>query len=112
MYDVKSAMTGFGKLQGLEIHRVKPVTPVLLLCMCAHLDVAVRCYVCVACLVEFYGLLRKSNIFPPSAKEFSPDWHLSRGSLQSRPWGFELRVTWTKTIQFRNEFDQFPWWLC
>ena len=110
MYEVKSAMTGFGKLQGLEIHRVKPITPVLLLRMRAHLDLSQLGDVMffTACLVGFYGLLRKSNLFPPSAKEFSPDRHLSRGSLLSRPWGFELRVTWTKTIQSRERILSIP----
>ena len=104
MHEVKSVLTGVAKLKGLQAHRVKPLTPSLLLKMFDVLDLCNldNLMFLTACLVGFYGLLRKSNLFPPSKGEFSIHKHLSRGALVPKEWGIELQVQWTKTIQCKE----------
>ena len=104
MHEVKSVLIGINKLKGLETRRVKPLTPQLFLRMAEVLDMSNldNAMFLSACLVGFYGLLRKSNQFPPSIKGFSPGKHLSRSMLVSKDWGVELHLPWTKTIQCRE----------
>ena len=55
-----------------------------------------------ACLVAFYGLLRKSNLLPTSGSSYSKLEHLSKNSLCITPLEYSLTVLWSKTIQYRE----------
>ena len=55
-----------------------------------------------ACMVAFYGLLRKSNLLPCSQRAFSADKHLCSGDLFKAPHGLALRIKWSKTVQFKE----------
>ena len=112
MHEVKSALIGVGKLKGLEVRRAKPITPVLLLAFHSirNLSSLDDVMFFAACLVGFFGLLRKLNLFPPSQVLFSPRTckHLSRGALVHRAWGIEIQVFWSKTIQARERVLLIP----
>ena len=55
-----------------------------------------------ACLVAFFGLLRKSNLLPTTPNKFSTQTHLSKQALCITPYGYVLTVSWSKTIQYKE----------
>ena len=105
MYEPKAVLSGYEKERGLTTHRVSPITPTLLLALRDRLDFSLITDVSMwaACLVGFYGLLRKSNLFPASLKGFDPDKQLTMSDFHPMPWGLEILVRWTKTVQ-RKEY--------
>jgi hypothetical protein len=104
MYLVKSVLTGNSKEKGLQVKRMLPMTPhVLLLIKCPlNLSQVDDMMFWAACLVGFFGLLRKSNLFPPSLGEFSSSKHLCRSSFHRVPNGYDIHILWSKTIQRRE----------
>ncbi|KAI8503615.1 hypothetical protein Bbelb_185860 [Branchiostoma belcheri] len=58
--------------------------------------------------IGLFTLLRKSNLVPPSRAAFSADKHLTRDSLKLTPDGLIVRITWSKTRQFRQKVLQLP----
>jgi hypothetical protein len=98
MFEVKSALIGFGKEQGSAPRRMKPITPDILLSIRQLLDFSKLEDISFwsACLIGFFGLLRKSNLFHPSIKGFDPKKHFSHTCLHVAEWGFTLCLPWTK----------------
>lgn len=101
MHLVKSVLTGFGKEKGLDVKKAAPISPQLLLLINSQLDLNSVDDVMfwAACLVGFFGFLRKSNLFPPTKKGFSPEKHLCRNSFRRVAGGFDIRILWSKTCQ-------------
>lgn len=92
-------------------HQAQPITLPVLLDMYNQLDLAQPLYVTfwVAVLIGFFGLLRKSNLVPPSMMNFDPEKHLSRASLVLDAHGTLLvKITWSKTLQFRGKTVNVP----
>ena len=60
-----------------------------------------------ACLVAFFGMLRKSSLFPRHA----PAHHMTLGSCTVHDWGMSISVAYSKTIQFqeRQAYVALPW---
>ena len=91
--------------------RVKlPITPDLLLKIRTTLNLQnpQEALFWAACLVAFFGLLRKSNLLPPSVGAFHPDKHLSRNNLTRCHQGLTLSVSWSKTIQYKERKFMIP----
>jgi integrase len=61
-----------------------------------------------ACLLMFFTLLRRSNVFCPAGRAFDGKKHLLRQDILFHPWGVQLRIKWTKTIQFKERCLEFP----
>ena len=82
-------------------HRKAPITPELLNQLVAltpdlgSLGPVMK----VALLFGFYGMLRMSNIAPPSQEQFDATRHTCRGDLFTRPPGLVLLLKWSKTLQ-------------
>ena len=110
MYEAKSVLTGAEKLHSLEVHRVSPLTPEILLAFRPHLDLGspTRENIWAACLVGFFGLLRKSNLFPPTLQGFDPSKHLSMSDFLIREWGLAIQIRWSKTVQKKERVLQVP----
>ena len=110
MYHPKAVLTGFEKLRGLTPRRMSPITPSILLNLRALLDLSQvdDSNMWAATLTGFFGLLRKSNLFPPTTTGFDPGKHLSRSDFQPMPWGYIVRVRWTKTIQKKERVLEIP----
>ena len=110
MFELKSVLTGYEKLRGLTVHRVTPITPALLLALRGTIDFTTVGGACMwaACLVGFYGLLRKSNLFPSCLKSFNPEKQLTKSDICSTPWGVEIVVRWTKTVQKKEYVLKVP----
>ena len=61
-----------------------------------------------ACMVGFHAMLRKSNLFAPSSNTFDSTKHCARNHIQYMPWGIQLSLMWTNTIQFKERVVQCP----
>ena len=55
-----------------------------------------------ACLVAFFGLLRKANLLPTSAASFKPSMNLSKSHFAPHSWGLSVTVPCSKTNQFKE----------
>jgi hypothetical protein len=98
---VKTTLMGIDKTKGCEPNRKAPITPELLLRLKARLDLhTVRDKLFwAACLVLFYGLLRRSNLFQESG-DFDPEKQLTRDCVNmSAADRVTLVIKWSKTIQ-------------
>ena len=99
-----SLLRGFRREVGSE----DPVTPELLLRLRAHIrwDNSLDRAVWAACLLMFFCLLRKSNIFPPSLTTFVAGKHLARRDFAvaepPHPPSILVTLRWSKTLQFRD----------
>ncbi|KAI8483473.1 hypothetical protein Bbelb_388050 [Branchiostoma belcheri] len=87
-----------------------PITPEILLSIRSLLDLQrpLHATLWAVFCIGFFTLLRKSNLVPPSRAAFSADKHLTRASLQLTPDGLIVRITWSKTRQFRQKVLQLP----
>ena len=116
-WHLSTLLKGFRREAGSLVIKKSPVTPDLLLRLRAHLSWhhSLDRAVWAACLLMFFGLLRKSNVFPPSLTGFTPGKHLARGDLSvaepPHPPGSLLTLRWSKTLQFRDRqvVCPFPW---
>lgn len=96
---------GIIKVKGIAVQRKLPVDPNLLLLIKSHIDLTqpVNKVFWAICLTMFFGLLRKSNVLPPSHRGFISSKHLSRSDLRIHPMGLQhglvVVIRWSKTIQ-------------
>ena len=107
---VKSLLVGIAKDKGTPTQRMSPITPAILLKVKGQPDFSSldNCSFWAACLVGFFSLLCKSNLFPPSMSEFDSDKHLNRRFLRAAPWEFVITLPWTKTIQRHKRILEVP----
>ena len=110
MFEVKTALVGFSKEKGSPPHRMKPITPNILLAIrqLLHFNKTEDVSFWATCLTVFFGFLRKSNLLAPSIKGFDPNKHLSRTCIRVTEWGYILALPWTKTIQRRERILEIP----
>ena len=98
---LNSVMKGIRRDKGTVTKTKLPITPQILLrlrtrlCFGKPVDIVFWA----ACMVAFYGLLRKSNLLPPSAHSFDSRKHLCKNNLCITQHGYDLSVYWSKTIQ-------------
>ena len=109
-YDLKVTLRGIRRHLGDQVHRKAPITPELLVLILSKLDISkVRgAAVWAACLLMFYGLLRRSNVMTTPHK-FDPSKHLRREDLHFSKTGLIVRIRWTKTIQYRDRELKIPY---
>ena len=109
-WGLDTILKGIKRVKGAEVIRKMPITPQILLKIQSILELQVieDAVFWAACLVAFFGLLRKSNLFPPSAGGHDPSKHLSRDHFVFRPWGIELLVNWSKNNQYRERTVSIP----
>ena len=109
-WGLDSILKGIKRQKGGEVIRKYPITPSILLKFWEILDFKdpLDIVFWAACLVGFFGLLRKSNLFPPNATEHNKDKHLSRLNFTFCPWGIQLLINWSKNNQFRERTHSIP----
>ena len=102
---VNNTLKGIRRHLGDSVTRKQPITPDVLKLILTQLDVSVSLDAAVwaACLISFYGLLRKSNVMVNSESAFEADKHLRRKDIFIYPWGIALLIRWTKTNQFQSK---------
>jgi hypothetical protein len=105
-YGLKSVLKGVRRLQGDSVSRKSPITMAILVRIRACLDFqsSVDCAFWAACLLAFYGMLRKSSMFPIHQ-------HLMIGCVKVLSWGIVVTFSYSKTVQHqeRQPFISLPW---
>ena len=107
---VHSTLKGIDRVLGQPASRRTPIHPSLLMSLKCVLDLS-----CIedvmfwaAALVMFYGLLRKSNLFPDSVSSFDPRKHLLRSDFSLAPdSSISVSVRHSKTNQFHQRLFNF-----
>ena len=109
-YQLSLILKGIQRVKGTKVSQKAPITPALLLKIFKFLNLSKGFDSCfwAACLIMFFTLLRRSNVFPPSFAKFDQNIHLCRGDFRFFPWGLRLNVRWSKTIQFGQRVLTFP----
>ncbi len=107
-WTLNTVLKGIKRDKGAAVSRKLPVTPQLLLRVRAQLRLwEPRDLVFwTACLLAFFGLFRKSNLLPASTTSLSRGF--TRADVAKCTDGLALRVTWSKTIQFRERQFRIP----
>ena len=105
-------MSGSQRKMGMLVHQKLPLTPVMLSKMYSCVDFNDSFQVCVwsTILFMFFTFFRKSNVLPHSPTSFDPCKQVTRSSIVISPdSSFMLvKVTWSKTIQFRQRTLDIP----
>lgn len=109
-YYLNSVLQGIKRIKSTTVQRKLPITPQILLLIRHHLDLHKPCDILfwATCLLAYFGLLRKSNLLPPSAKQFNPSKHPCRGDITKASGGLALRIKASKTIQFGERIHLIP----
>lgn len=103
-FQLQPTLRGIRRKKGDIVCPKAPITPELLLLFKSKLDLnrQKQRAVWAAGLIMFVGLLRRSNVMPPSIRQFTPDKHLCMGDVRISHGGFQLSIKWSKTNQFRH----------
>ena len=111
-FPLDSTLRGIKRHLGDTVSRKAPITPELLYIILSRLDVSKipDASVWAACLLMFFGLLRRSNVVTPETG-FDPQKHLCRSDLVFTKQGLRVKLRWTKTLQFKEEelVVPYPW---
>lgn len=101
-FHLKTTLRGIDRIKGTTVARKTPVTPELLMKIRNKVNFGKRddCVFWAACVVMFFGLFRKSNLFHID-KRFSRTAFVINGDRS-----MTIKVCWSKTIQFQErEFE-------
>ena len=106
-YYIKSVLKGSRRLVGDKVTPKLPITPGILLDIFKLLDLSLPLHLMfwAAALTAFFGMLCKSNLFPPQSG-YDPTKHLSRSDFYPHGGGLDLHLKWSKTIQFADRVHQ------
>lgn len=99
-----STLKGIERVKGTLVASKAPVTPTMLLNIYRQLDFEKRddCVFWGACLVMFFGLLRRSNVLA-DVGQFDRDRQLTRDSVLIQDnQSLTLLIKWSKTIQLKD----------
>lgn len=97
---LSTVLRGIDRLNATTVHRKLPITPEILKKIHKVLDrtQSRECTFWAACLVAFYGMMRKASLFPRGKKTN----HMLVGNCVLHSWGIVIKSTYSKTIQFRE----------
>ena len=109
-FHLSSVLKGIKRHIGDNVSRKSPITPGILLQILNQLNLSdVRdCHIWAACLVMFFTMLRRSNMFPASKTKFNPNHQLCRDDFKFTAKGIMVTIRWSKTIQFRDRIHTIP----
>ena len=110
-FHLTSTLRGLRRHLGDTVKRKEPITPELLQIILQKLPIHTPrgASVWAACLLMFFGLLRRSNVMLTKNGDFDPSRHLRRKDLCFTSEGLRVSVRWTKTIQFRERTLTIPY---
>lgn len=108
-FAINSVLKGVQRVKGDFVKRKLPITPSILLSFVPLLNPTdSQCAAFwAATLVAFYGMMRKSSLFPKNA----PRDHLTLQNCTLHDWGMEISTNYSKTIQCRERqaYIALPW---
>lgn len=109
-YRLKLTLRGIRRHLGDAVSRKEPITPALLRAILTSLNMNKPrdAAIWAACLVMFFGLLRRSNVTPPGPRAFDPSKHLQRQDISFSATGAIVTLRWSKTIQFQERIRRIP----
>ena len=109
-YELKMTLRGIKRHLGDDISRKAPITPKLLLEILSKLNVLTvkGASIWAACLLMFFGCLRRSNVLA-TTKNFDPTKHLRRRDFCFTDNGLNIKIRWTKTIQYKGRVLEIPY---
>lgn len=106
---LKSVLQGVKRVKGVSVKRKLPITLDILESFCGVLDLSRSQDLTFwsACLVAFFGMLRKSSLFSSEA----PKGHMCLGNCTLLDWGLQISLLYSKTVQFqeRRPFVALPY---
>ena len=109
-WHVSSVLTGIKRVLGDSPQQKLPITVSLLLQL--HSKIQLSCSVDASfwaiCLVSFFGMFRKSHMVVTTASAFNAKQQFTKSDFRFFPWGVEIIVRWSKTIQFRERQISIP----
>lgn len=109
-FEVSNLLKGIARCKGKPPKQMLPMTPEILLAIKQKLDMTLPSdltFWC-ACMLGFYGFLRKASMFPKSVTNPGTDC-LLKGDIEIRSNAhFVLKVRRTKTIQFGERILSLP----
>lgn len=93
---LSTVLKGIDRTNGVQAHRKLPITLDILRSVSTLLDFAqsLDCTFWAACLIAFFGMLRKASLFSNEA-----DNHMRVGNCIMYSWGLVINSTFSKTIQ-------------
>lgn len=108
-FTLKSVLRGVQRVKGVCVKRKLPITLSMLESFCSVLDFdrSQDLTFWSACLVAFFGMLRKSSLFPRE----SPESHMCLSTCSLYNWGLQISLLYSKTVQFqeRRPYIALPW---
>ena len=109
-FGVKLVLLAVKKQLGSAVKRCQPVDPELLLRMRSRLELSDSGdkVIWSIILTGFFGLLRISNLLPPSVEGFDPGKHLTRQKLVFLEDCVVILLTWAKNNQFKDRVVKVP----
>ena len=109
-YFLSLTLRGVRRVKGDAVVRKEPITPLLMFKVLLSLNTNNPRHAAVwaAALLMFFGLLRRSNVLPPSLRGFDQLRHLRRRDLELTPTGVKVTIRWSKTDQFRSRRRVIP----
>ena len=109
-FHLNCTLQGIRRSLGDTVNKKLPVTPSILLAIYKQLNMTAvhDANVWAACLVLFFGFLRKVSLLPTSAKSFDVAKHACRSDVTLAPEGAIRTVRCTKTIQFQQRALRVP----
>ena len=104
LYGIKLFMLGLKRSMSSAVVQKLPVTPELLSRIYNCVDFNNAFHVCMwaVMLFMFFTLFRKSNVLPDSVPKFDPKKQISRANIVYNDENMVVKVTWSKTIQFKQ----------
>ena len=108
--EVRITLLGLNKTMLCPVKQAKPITPDIMLDMVTFLDLTKRSDLVFwsVVVVGFFSFFRKSNLIPDTKDSFDPSKQLSRKSVKFDDTLAILKVTWSKTIQYRQRVVEVP----
>ena len=108
--EVRITILGLNKTMLCPVKQAKPITPEIMLDMVTFLDLTKRLDLVFwsVVVVGFFSFFRKSNLIPDSKATFDPSKQLARSSVCFDDTLAILKVSWSKTIQYRQRVVEVP----
>jgi len=109
-FAIDCVLRGVKRQKGAKTVRKLPITPNILMLFSKKLNFQKVDDIMFwgACLVGFFGFLRKSNLFSPSSNGFDHTKHLARSHVLFSSWGITVDVNWSKNNQYKERTVQTP----
>ena len=108
--EIRLTLMGLNKTLAKPVKQAQPITPEIMIDILGFLDLNNRSDLVFwgILVIGFFGMLRKSNLVPDTKDSFDPNKQLTRNHVIFKDKLAILRVTWSKTLQFKQKLLEIP----